>query len=108
MENKSQLKVRMRRVLEKPPCPEIIGVKWGRYMLRRSYLGKQEVILDLGERTVGYYFHLLINLRRGGIVTIAKPRMGDRYAPVQFVMEWGISTTCVLIGMKKKVGGSSR
>ena len=92
----------MRRALEEPLYPKIIEVKWGRYTLQRLYLGKQDVILDLGERTVGYYLHLLINLRRGGIVTIAKPRTGDRYAPVQFVMEWDISTTCALIRMKKR------
>ena len=95
----------MRRVLEEPLYPKIIGVRWGQYTLRRSYLGKQDEILDPGEQTVGYYLHLLINPRRVGIVTIAKPHTGDRYAPVQFVMEWGIFTTCVLIGMKKKVEG---
>ena len=47
---------------------------------------------------VGYCLHRLISSRRGGFVTIAKPRMGDRYAPVQFVMEWGISVTGELGG----------
>ena len=37
------------RVLEELCYPQITKVKWGQYTLRRSYLGKQDVILDLRE-----------------------------------------------------------
>ena len=86
MENKRQLNVRTRRVLEELLCPRITKVEWGQYTLRRSYLGKQDVVLDPGEQMVGYCLHHLISLRKSGFVTIANPPTEDQYALVQFVM----------------------
>ena len=73
MENKRQLNVRTRRVLEELLCPRIAKVEWGQYTLRHSYLGKQDIILDPGERMVGCCLHHLISFRKSGFVTTANP-----------------------------------
>ena len=86
MENQRQLNVRMRRVLGELLPPRITKVEWGQYMLRRSYLGKQDIILDPREQMVEYCLHHHINMRKGGFVITARIRTGDRYALVQFVM----------------------
>ena len=84
MESQRQLNGRMRRVLEELLCSRITKVEWGQYTLRRSHLGKQD-ILDPGERMVGCCLHHLISLRKSGFVTIVNPPTEDQYALVQFV-----------------------